>query len=202
MAFYTKSKLINALKLGYISYPKKGIEPVFNSNLTRLLGYKNKKALLSSGILRKIYNHIIQNIDLSRDTAQPVTLNDTLKRNNGNILYVQYHISGREGILEVYVVDRTENELLKQSFRESEDRTNSIFNILVDGIITMNANEIIQYVNPAAEKMFKYSSRELVGKNIKILMPEPDRSLHNNYVDSYSRTRKAKIIGIGRRSVR
>ncbi|MCH7954704.1 MAG: PAS domain S-box protein [Candidatus Marinimicrobia bacterium] len=202
MAFYTKSKLINALKLGYISYPKKGIEPVFNSNLTRLLGYKNKKALLSSGILRKIYNHIIQNIDLSGDTAQPVTLNDTLKRNNGNILYVQYHISGREGILEVYVVDRTENELLKQSFKESEDRTNSIFDILVDGIITMNANEIIQYVNPAAEKMFKYSSRELVGKNIKILMPEPDRSLHNNYVDSYSRTRKAKIIGIGRRSVR
>ena len=198
MAFYTKSKLINALKLGYISYPKNGIEPVFNSNLTRLLGYKNKKALLSSGILRKIYNHIIQNIDLSRDTARPVTLNDTLIKNNENILYVQYHISGREGILEVYVVDRTENELLKQSFKESEDRTNSIFDILVDGIITMNANEIIQYVNPAAEKMFKYSSNELIGKDVKILMPGSDSSLHKKYVKKYLRTGKASIIGIGR----
>ena len=202
MAFYTKSKLINALKLGYISYPKNGIEPVFNSNLTRLLGYKNKKALLSSGILRKIYNHIIPNIDLSRDTAQPLTLNDTLIKNNGNILYVQYHIFFLEGILDVYIVDKTENEILKQSFKESEDRTDSILNTLVDGVITLSADEFIQYVNPAAEKMFKYSSNELVGKNIKILMPEPDRSLHNNYVDSYSRTRKAKIIGIGRRSVR
>ena len=193
-----QDNLINSLKLGYVRYPKNGKEPIFNSIMTGLLGYKNKKTLLSSGSLQKIYDYIIPNIDLNRDTVHPLALNDTLIRNNGNMLYVQYHISGTEGILEVYIVDRTENESLKQSLKESEDKTESILNTLVDGIITMNTSEIIQSVNPAAEKMFKYTSNELIGKNVKILMPEPDRSSHKKYVESYSRTRKAKIIGIGR----
>ena len=193
-----ENKIINSLNLGYIRYPKNGKEPLFNSVLTRLLGYKNEQAIISSGILQKIYDYIISNIDLSEDNAQLLVLDSTLVRNNGDLIHVQYHISGTKGILELYVVDTTEHELLKRSLKESEDKTDSILNNLVDGIITMDTSEIIQSVNPAVEKMFKYSSKELIGKNVKILMPEPDKSLHKKYLQNYSRTQKTKIIGIGR----
>jgi len=192
------NKIINSLKLGYIRYPKKGKEPLFNSVLTRLLGYKNEKAIISSGILQKIYDYIIPNIDLKKESAQWFVLDDKLVKNNGNLIHIQYHVSVIEGNLELYVVDSTERELLKQSLKESEDKTESILNNLVDGIITIDASEIILSVNPAVEKMFKYSSKELIGKNVKILMTESDKSLHKKYVKNYSRTQKAKIIGIGR----
>lgn len=87
---------------------------------------------------------------------------------------------------------------MKKSFKDIEDKTDSILDTYVDGIITMTASEIILSVNPAAEKMFKYSSDELVGKNINFLMPEHDLSSHKKYVDRYTRTRKAKIIDSGR----
>ncbi|MCH7928827.1 MAG: PAS domain S-box protein [Candidatus Dadabacteria bacterium] len=193
-----ENKIINSLNLGYIRYPKNGKKPLFNSILTRLLGYKNKNAIISSGILEKIYDYIISNIDFSEDNAKSLVLDSTLVRNNGDLIHVKYHIFGTKGILELYVVDTTEHELLKRSLKESEDKTDSILKNLVDGIITMNTSEIIQSVNPAVEKMFEYSSEELIGKNIKILMPEPDKSLHKKYLQNYSRTQKAKIIGIGR----
>ena len=151
-----ENKIINSLNLGYIRYPKNGKEPLFNSVLTRLLGYKNEQAIISSGILQKIFDNIISNIDLSEDNAQSLVLDSTLVRNNGDLIHVQYHISGTKGILELYVVDTTEHELLKRSLKESEDKTDSILINLVDGIITMDTSEIIQSVNPAVEKMFKY----------------------------------------------
>ena len=192
------NKIINSLNLGYIRYLKNGKEPLFNSILTRLLGYKNKNAIISSGILEKIYDYIISNIDLSEDNAKSLVLDSTLVKSNGDLIHVKYHIFGTKGILELYVVDTTDHELLKRSLKESEDKTDSILKNLVDGIITMDTSEIIQSVNPAVEKMFKYSSEELIGKNINILMPEPDKSLHKKYLQNYSRTQKAKIIGIGR----
>ena len=89
-----QNKLINSLKLGYVRYPKNGKKPVANSIMTGLLGYKNKKTLLSSGILQKIYNHIIPKIDLIGDAAKPFVLLDNLVKSNRNSLYVQYHIFG------------------------------------------------------------------------------------------------------------
>ena len=88
--------------------------------------------------------------------------------------------------------------MLKKSFKDIEDKTDSILDTYVAGIITMNASEIIQSVNPAAEKMFKYSSNELVGKNINFIMSDHDSRFRNKHMNSDLRTRKSKIIGSGR----
>lgn len=67
-----------------------------------------------------------------------------------------------------------------------------------EGIITIDDSGIIESINPAALKLFNYSSKEVLGKNISVLMPEPDKSQHDNYIAKYLLTGKRNIIGIGR----
>jgi len=73
-----------------------------------------------------------------------------------------------------------------------------ILNGLVDGVITINQEGIILSFNKTAETIFGYKSEETVGKNVSILMPEPEQSAHNSYLDKYKTTGEEHIIGIGR----
>lgn len=84
---------------------------------------------------------------------------------------------------------------------ESETRLRAIIENAIDGIITINDKGIIESVNPAVLKLFAYKTAELIGENISILMPEPDHSEHDKYIEKYKKTKKAQIIGIGREVV-
>jgi PAS domain S-box-containing protein len=81
---------------------------------------------------------------------------------------------------------------------QAEERLRSIVNHVVDGIISIDERGVITTFNPAAERIFGYQAAEVVGQNVRILMPEPDRGEHDTYIQNYLRTGQAKIIGIGR----
>lgn len=68
----------------------------------------------------------------------------------------------------------------------------------IDGIISIDANGIVQSINPSACKLFGYLPGEVVGNNISILMPMPDSQQHDHYLRRYHVTHKPRIIGIGR----
>lgn len=68
----------------------------------------------------------------------------------------------------------------------------------VTAIITITDRGLIEDVNPATERLFGYSATELVGQNVKVLMPEPYQSRHDGYISKYIATGDKKIIGIGR----
>ncbi len=77
-------------------------------------------------------------------------------------------------------------------------RLEAIFNTVIDGIITINREGLIDSINPAAANLFGYNSKDVIGQNVKLLMPEPYHSNHDDYIHNYQLTRQKKIIGIGR----
>ena len=91
---------------------------------------------------------------------------------------------------------QTKNELEK-----SQHQLQSIISNVMDGIITINEAGVIQGFNPAAEQIFGYSQQEVMGKNLSMLMPEPDRSAHDGYIQRYHQTDQARILGVRGREV-
>jgi two-component system sensor kinase FixL len=68
----------------------------------------------------------------------------------------------------------------------------------IDGIITIDERGKIETINPAACKLFEYIPEEVIGKNVSMLMPPPDKEQHDEYLHRYQQTGHAHIIGIGR----
>lgn len=92
-------------------------------------------------------------------------------------------------------IERTQTE---DRLLQSEERLRAVVDTAVDGIITIDHRGTIITVNPAAERVFGYPAREMVGENVRMLMAEPYQSEHDSYIGNYLRTGEKKIIGIGR----
>jgi two-component system sensor kinase FixL len=68
----------------------------------------------------------------------------------------------------------------------------------IDGIITIDERGRIESINPAACKLFQYEAADVIGNNVSMLMPPPDREQHDEYISRYQRTGEPHIIGTGR----
>ncbi len=80
-------------------------------------------------------------------------------------------------------------------------RLRAVVETAVDGVILIDARGMVLLFNPACEKLFGYDAGEVVGQNVKMLMPEPYQGEHDDYLGNYMRTGERKIIGIGREVV-
>lgn len=81
---------------------------------------------------------------------------------------------------------------------ETASFLHSVFETANDAIIIINHHGLIQFFNPAAQKLFGYSLEEVSGQNVRMLMPAPHRQQHDHYLENYMTTGQRKIIGIGR----
>jgi len=79
--------------------------------------------------------------------------------------------------------------------QRKETTFNTAINSALDGIISINPLGIIESFNKGAATIFGYSTEEVLGKNISMLMPSPHRERHNDYISQYLKTKKANIIG-------
>lgn len=87
---------------------------------------------------------------------------------------------------------------LYQLLQRSESRLRAKVDTAVEGIITINGKGAILSFNLAAERLFGWQAHEVIGRNVSLLMPEPDRSRHDDYLAHHLRTGEARIIGTGR----
>jgi len=117
-------------------------------------------------------------------------------------LHVHYvpDFDGNGAVQGVFTLARdiTDRKTAELALKQSRDRLAAVVNTATDAILTIDAQGAIESFNPAAEGMFGYAAEEVIGENVKILMPEPFRSGHDGYIRSYRETGEARIIGIGR----
>jgi len=90
----------------------------------------------------------------------------------------------------------------RPSWSEQELSPDGLFGALirtaVDGIIVIDERGLIQVYNTACTRLFQYSEAEVLGQNVKMLMPAPYRDAHDGYLNHYQQTGEARIVGIGR----
>ncbi len=135
-------------------------------------------------------------IDAKRQTED--ALQQTLQELEERVEARTADLQRSNGRLQAEIVERTRAE---EALRQSEARNRNIVETAIDGIITIDEQGTIESFNPAAEHIFGYSADEVVGRNVTALMPSPDRSLHDEYLNRYLQTGERKIIGIGREVV-
>ncbi|MDB5629174.1 MAG: multi-sensor signal transduction histidine kinase FixL [Tardiphaga sp.] len=91
-------------------------------------------------------------------------------------------------------------ELIETSedLRAREAHLSSILQTVPSAMVVINEHGLIQSFSATAERLFGYPASEIVGQNIKLLMPDPYRQGHDGYLQRYLRTGEKRIIGMGR----
>ena len=84
------------------------------------------------------------------------------------------------------------------ALEQKEKRSKSILENSLDSVIIINTSGIIKFFNKTAEKFWGYAANEVLGQNVKILMPHNYAKEHDKYVSNYLETGRKAVIGIGR----
>jgi two-component system sensor kinase FixL len=92
--------------------------------------------------------------------------------------------------------ERLRTTRLEAAAREAH--LESILATVPDAMIVIDERGAMQSFSTAAERLFGYSAGEVLGKNIKLMMPSPYRENHDSYLERYLQTGERRIIGIGR----
>lgn len=106
--------------------------------------------------------------------------------------------AGAATILRWSVRDVRERKRAEDQLRDRERYLRAVLDTAADAVITIDRQGTIHSVNPAVERMFRYAPEELIGRNVKMLMPSPYREAHDGYIARYLETGEPHIIGVGR----
>jgi two-component system sensor kinase FixL len=140
--------------------------------------------------------------ELEREVAERRRVEDELRRTHAEL---ERHVQKRTAELgaanAALTAEIAERRRAEEELRSSEATLRAILTSAVDSIITIDEQGRIESVNPATERLFGYTTAELLGQNVSLLMPSPYHEEHDAYLAHYRRTAERRIIGIGREVV-
>jgi len=123
------------------------------------------------------------------------------RRKDGTVFGARYRMMPlKEGGVRLNLLHLTCTGLhpVRDSAFDTESNLRAILDTIIDGVIVIDEVGTMQFLNPAAERLFGYKREELIGENVKRLMPSPYREAHDGYLANYRKTGIRKIIGTGR----
>jgi len=178
---------------------------VWGGGLERLYGYSATEAVgrKSHELLQTVFPVPLAAIDadLVRNGRWGGELLHRHRDGTPRIVSSYWVTSQKDGAARSVVelnLDVTEERHAQTMLGEREARLRSVLETAPDAIITIDERGIIQSFSHAAEKLFGYAAGEVIGQNVKILMPEPYHGEHDGYLHRYRHTGEKHIIGIGR----
>ncbi|MBL4665803.1 MAG: PAS domain S-box protein [Sneathiella sp.] len=123
------------------------------------------------------------------------SLADTVNHREAELFHQREH-------LEEVVLERTRDLVKEVRERQSaEEHIKLVLNSALEGIITTDPQGNILNYNPAAERIFGYSETEILGRNVKLLMPDSVATMHDYFLASYVNGNAPKVVGVGGREV-
>jgi len=162
-----------------------------NAAVKRMLGYEVEE-MVGRDAYEQIHPDDIQRvIESQRDTDQPRTLEVRVRHKDGSW---RWHEATETNLLEHAAVegivistrDVTERKLAEEALRESEEKFRSITNAATDAILSLDDQGRITYMNRAGEKIFGYTSQEVVGQEmVSLFIPERFRDAYRMGMEEY-----------------
>ena len=205
--------ILNTVGEGIMNIDNQGYITFANPSALEMLGYESHEAIgvLLHGIL---YGRNPDGTLFSPDVCPiyKVLLEGTVQQNveevfwskDGTIMSVEYScapLQEEQGQILGAVVTFRDVSSRKQTdmdLRNAMAVTQGILDTAVDAIITIDERGTIESFNHAAERIFGYHCEEVLGQNVKMLMPSPYSESHDRYLSQYLETGERKIIGAGR----
>jgi PAS domain S-box-containing protein len=124
------------------------------------------------------------------------------RRKDGSEYPVEVHLqlssAGGSSAFVAIILDVSQRRDQERVIAALETRAQTILNTASEAILTSDESGIIQDVNAATLELFGYAESELLGQNVRMLMPDEHAAAHDGYIARYRRTGEARIIGKGR----
>jgi PAS domain S-box-containing protein len=136
-----------------------------------------------------------------RERLKTLRVEYRIRHRNGDIRWIadrrqmMYNNAGAFDYVDGLILDITERKETDRRLAESEYRFRTITDTAPTGVVTADSAGTIDFFNRAAERMFGYTSDEIVGRNVTILIPERFREAHRTGLNRFRRTGETRIIG-------
>ena len=201
---------VNATPVGVIEWDRDFRVMAWNKSAERIFGFSRREAM-GKGMdiivppeLKGYVSELWQGLTAGRGGER--SKNENIDKFGNRLLCDWYNtplyddnneFSGLASI--IMDVSRERKALQEVVKKENEQR--EILESMVDGVVTINEHGIVLNFNSAAEKLFGYQAREVVGHKVNMLMTHHDRIHHDSYLSRFYETGKTQVIGDGREVV-
>ena len=156
----------------------------------------NKTIFFSSGIVITVITILLlMEFVINRPAIRIIT---TLREFNTGDHKKRIPLKGDN---EISKISNSINEVLdkvvinEMALIDKEERLRAVIETSLDAIITINKNGLIESINPAVERLIGYNQDDLLGRNVKKIMPNPYHDQHDQYISNYHQTGKKNVIG-------
>lgn len=183
-----------------------GVVTYWNNASEQIFGYSKEEMLNQS--LVKIYPSVAEEqfqYDLKQlRNGEEVRGQWKSITKDGSIVWIDVHArplkndAGKPEAIIASAHDIQDLIEIEKELEESKAQAQTILETTVDGIITVDSDGLILSFNQSASRIFGYNEEEVLGKNIKILMPAPHHNQHDSFLERYKEASEGRVIGYRR----